>query len=380
MVTARLEFYDTLAQLAAPFDTPPTAAGVDASLLRLRECASALHQASLTQSSMSERWAQASTAALSALSRLPPPRRNVAEREALLASVTAQLQRPHSGLIVATALEARGAAILAETADAISHAEPLQRTRELRRLAAPVYLALVDALEAAAAGADKGSVEETALGEGAARLTGARETLGALSRLVKAPPREVEEVKEEEVAKEEVKAAEEAAATVAPGVVPETAGTPIGGGSGKTSPTGPTAELASGPLLNEIDDSIARERSELQRERERLQARRERRSAPATSVGAALHQLRTPSRATSSASSSPQSPPEATTWLGALNLIAGGGMRIRRVSGSGLGWGRLSGSHPYGGGLGKAGAVGTLPTVPASPAVRRDDRIDLELD
>ena len=93
--------------------------------------------------------------ALAALGQLPPPRRgaSTAAREGLLRTVTAQLQRPASGGIVAACLEARGCVILSETADALCRAKPLQRPRELRRLNAPAFLALCDALDAAAAAA-----------------------------------------------------------------------------------------------------------------------------------------------------------------------------------------------------------------------------------
>ena len=52
-------------------------------------------------------------------------------------------------LVLAACLEARGAMIVAETAEAVVRADPLQRPREMRRLGAPGFLALVDALEAA---------------------------------------------------------------------------------------------------------------------------------------------------------------------------------------------------------------------------------------
>ena len=62
-----------------------------------------------------------------------------------IGAVVKELVRPSSGPIVAAALEAKGV-VIAETAEALVKAEPLHRARELRRLAAPAFTALLQQL------------------------------------------------------------------------------------------------------------------------------------------------------------------------------------------------------------------------------------------
>ena len=196
VVGARAAFYEAFFALTTPLDTAAAATPANAALpsveagtrlATLRERAAAVQVASLGQSGLSDRWMHATTSALSALQRLPPPRRvgAVAEREALLSSITAQLQRASTGGVVAAALEARGIAILAETADAIVRAEPLYRPRELRRLGAPAFVAVVDTL--AAASSAGGSGGRSPMNEAAKRLERSREALGSLPRSVWLP-------------------------------------------------------------------------------------------------------------------------------------------------------------------------------------------------
>ena len=144
----------------------------------LRACADASARAAQAQLRLCASWEERAATALSALTKPPPPTRRPScprksssrpleppavhahepplppTHEPLVARVVPLLTSgcPAGAAAVAAALEARGATLLADVAEAVLHAPGrAQRARQLRRLDAADVEALIEALEAAAA-------------------------------------------------------------------------------------------------------------------------------------------------------------------------------------------------------------------------------------
>lgn len=198
-------------------------------LPRLRAAADEFSRAALEQSTLCEEWRAAAEGATALLLRLPPPRRQQAERDALLADITAHLTGTTSheagGLAAAASLEARGARMLAEVAEAAATAEPLQRARELRKLGAPALSALIDALAAAAASSHEMAPGKLLLRAAARRLAAHKLKVGAMpspppSRQPSPPPLEAHPSLDLVLGAEQVASPAEASEEAKPGLPP----------------------------------------------------------------------------------------------------------------------------------------------------------------
>ena len=79
--------------------------------------------AAAEQAALCAGWQQAEGSALALLQRLPPPRSQIALRNEILSTVVQILLRPSVGFVAADALEARGALLVSEAAEAVLRAE-----------------------------------------------------------------------------------------------------------------------------------------------------------------------------------------------------------------------------------------------------------------